>query len=108
MDAQKIEQLQVMIQWADFLNEATKKVFLEKIPYLNEKKFEDLYEIFEHDLEERSKLKQKKVEIFEKYKITVTGIYQKAKQVVIGLKEKAVAKIDEREMNNLDQELDNL
>ncbi len=108
MDQQKIEKLQVMIKQAEFLDSATKQVFLEKIPYLNEKKFEDLFEIFEHDLEERNKLKQKKIEIFEKYKTKVTGIYQKARQVMIDLKEKAAEKIEKRELDNLNQELNQL
>ena len=108
MDSQKIKQLQAMIQKAEFLNEATKKVFLEKVPYLNEKKFEDLYEVFEHDLEERKKIYAKRINAFESYKAKVKGIYQKAKQVVIGLKEKAVARIDEGELSSLDQELDRL
>ena len=108
MDTQKIQQLQAMIQAADFLNEATKQVFLSKIPYLPENKFEDLFEIFAEDEEKRKKLKEKRVAIFEKYKVTVTGIYQKAKRVIISFKEKAVAKIDENELKNLDQELDQL
>jgi len=108
MEQQRIEQLRQMIQSAEFLNDATKQVFLAKIPELNERKFEDLYEVFAHDLKERQKLKQKKVEIFEKYKATVTGIYQKAKQFIIGLKEKTITKIDEKELSNLDQELSNL
>lgn len=108
MDQEKIEQLRVMIAQADFLNAAIKKLFLDKLPYLDEKKITDLYKIFEHDQEERNKLNQKKVKIFERYKATVTGIYQKAKQVVIGLKEKAFTKLDESELKNLDQELKNL
>jgi hypothetical protein len=108
MNVQKVKKLQVMIQQVDFLNKATKQVFLDKVPYLNEKKFEDLYEIFEHDLRERNKLKQKKIEAFKKYKATVMGIYHKAKQVIISLKEKTFEKMEKTELKNLDQELNNL
>ncbi len=108
MNLAKVEKLKAMIQQAEFLEEATKMLFLEKLPYLNEKKLVDLYEVFEHDLEKRNKLKKRKVEILKNYKVKIKSIYQKAKHLVVSMKEKAVAKIDERELNTLDHELNNL
>lgn len=87
------------------MEEATKQIFLNKVPVLPENKLEDLFEIFGKNEREHEKIQQKRVKLFEKYKITLTGLYQKAKQVVIELKEKAVARIDERELEILDEEL---
>lgn len=108
MDSQKIAKLQAMITQADFLNSETKQVFLSKIPYLDENKFTNLWEIFEHDTIERKHLKQKKIEIFEKYKATVTGIYNRARQIVQNLKTKAAEKLEAHELSSLNQELNQL
>ena len=108
MDQQRIIDLKAMIEKADFLTNETKQVFLAKTPYLNEKKFADLYEIFEHDQEERKVLRKKKMEIFDKCKITMTGIYQKAKSQIIAIKEKALKRDDQSKLSALDNQLNNL
>lgn len=108
MDQAKYQTLQALITHADFLNDATKQVFLDKLPHLTEKKFADLYEIFNHDQAERKKLYERKVAAFEKYKNTVYGIYQMAKQEIIRIKEKFLHKEEKIELAGLDAQLKNL
>lgn len=105
MKPQKLQQLEAMIQKADFLEEATKQLFLNKIPVLPENKLEDLFEIFAKNEREHEKVNQERLTLFEKYKLTLMGIYQQAKKTVIALKERAVAKVDQRELKILDEEL---
>lgn len=108
MELVQIEKLEAMIRNADFLNEETKTLFLEKIPYLNEKKFYDLYTIFASDLEEREKIKEKRRANFAQYKNTLTLIYQKAKQQILQIKEKAFGREDEANLQDLDRQLGKL
>lgn len=108
MELAKIEKLQAMIQNADFLNAETKTVFLNKIPYLSAKKFEDLYEIFANNWEEKEKINLQKKEVFLKYKQTLTEIYQKGKQKILQIKEKAFGRADEASLHDLDSQLSEL
>lgn len=108
MKTQQIEKLQAMIQNADFLNAETKNIFLAKAPYLPEKKFNDLFEIFENNAEEKKRLNERKKDLFTSYKKHLNELYQNAKKQVLEIRNRAASKKEAAEMQQIDRELNSI